>query len=256
MRAWSLPSPDPVGAHRARPPVNRGRVNTAVRSAGHESGWSVVDRARRGSHRGVRWRRECEFVPDGSLVDADSVIAAAASAGVMCAGEPASGEHSRHNGDTSVERCHWSDRILDSRRIGPEQLGPAVDQHQQHELHVDGEPWPAICAGAGEVRRVVGKLVERSGVHCHRLGQLAEVLTGPANLLEDVNQHRRRDVLRIGRIRQRGQAPREFDRSRKLGAGAAAQRYTSLKRWRNPSAVKAANASAPLRSSIDHRVRA
>jgi hypothetical protein len=50
------------------------------------------------------------------------------------------------------------------------------------------------------VRRVVGKLVERGGVYDRGIGQLAEVLTGPANLLDGVDQHRRLEVLRSDRF--------------------------------------------------------
>ena len=97
--------------------------------------------------------------------------AARAAAGGMRAGEPARRQHPGHRRHAAVDGREWRDRVRGSGRLDPQQLGSALDEHDEQQLHLDGEGRPAVRARTGEVRRAVRRLVERSGVHRRQLGQ-------------------------------------------------------------------------------------
>ena len=57
----------------------------------------------------------------------------------MRADEPARGQRPGHSGHARVERRERRDRVLGARRVDPGQLGSALDEHDEYQLHLDRE---------------------------------------------------------------------------------------------------------------------
>jgi len=89
----------------------------------------------------------------------------------MRADQSARGQHPGHSGHARVERRERRNRVRGARRVVPGQLGSPLDEHDEYQLHLDRESWPAVRARTVEVQRAVWQLVERSGIHRRQLGQ-------------------------------------------------------------------------------------
>ena len=88
--------------------------------------------------------------------------------GVMRAGKP-DGQRFGLGSHAPVVGSERRDRVFGSRRLDSEQFGSAVHQHDEQQLHLDGEARPAVRPRSSQVRRPVWRVVERSRLHRRRI---------------------------------------------------------------------------------------